>query len=95
MVHGAGQREVRVRGRDLAWIKIHEYETSLEYLSSDIFNELANGNHSLKKSRETNYGDLTELAKVKLVERENPSVALGWDEKVRIKEVGAIIIPSK
>ena len=49
MVHGAGQREVRVRGRDLAWIKIHEYETTLEYLSSDIFKELANGNYSLRK----------------------------------------------
>ena len=54
---GAGQREARVRGRDLAWIKIHEYETTLEYLSSDIFKELANGNYSLRKSRETNYGD--------------------------------------
>ena len=36
-------------------------------------------------ARETPRGDLTELAKVKLVERENPSVALSWDEKVKIK----------
>ena len=54
-----------------------------------MFKELANGNYSLRKSRETNYGDLTE------VERENPSVALSWDEKFRIKEVGVFIIPSK
>ena len=53
----AGQREGRVRGKDLAWLKIHEFETTLDYLSSDIFKELAGGNYSLRKSRETNYGD--------------------------------------
>ena len=37
----AGQREGRVRGKDLAWLKIHEFETTLDYLSSDIFKELA------------------------------------------------------
>jgi hypothetical protein len=46
-----------LRGKDLAWIKIHEYKTILDYLSSDIFKELTNGNYSLRKSRETNYGD--------------------------------------
>ena len=33
----------RVRGKDLAWLKIHEFETTLDYLSSDIFKELAGG----------------------------------------------------
>ena len=33
----AGQREGRVRGKDLAWLKIHKFETTLDYLSSDIF----------------------------------------------------------
>ena len=46
-----------LRGKDLAWIKIHEYKTILDYLSSYIFKELTNGNYSLRKSRETNYGD--------------------------------------
>ena len=53
----AGQREGRVRGKDLAWLKIHELETTLDNLSSDKFKELERGKYSLRKSRETNYGD--------------------------------------
>ena len=53
----AGQREGRVRGKDLAWLKIHEFEITLDYLSLDIFKELAGGKCSLRKSRETNSGD--------------------------------------
>ena len=47
----AGQREGRVRGKDLAWLKIHELETTLDNLSSDKFKELAGGRYSLRKSR--------------------------------------------
>ena len=53
----ADRREGRVREKDLAWLKIHEFETTLDYLSSDIFKELAGGKYSLRKSRETYYGD--------------------------------------
>ena len=35
----AGQREGRLRGKDLAWLKIHELETRLDNLSSNKFKE--------------------------------------------------------
>ena len=35
----AGQREGRLRGKDLAWLKIHELETRLDNLSSNKLKE--------------------------------------------------------
>ena len=40
----ADRREGRVREKDLAWLKIHELETTLDNLSSDKFKELERGN---------------------------------------------------
>lgn len=37
-------------------------------------------------ARDSPRGELTELAKVKLVERANPDPTLGWDKKKEIKE---------